>query len=213
MVEGLRSAIISGELAGGQRVVEADLCARFNVGRAAIRNALLELSTQGLIEREPNRGARVRTFTFDEAKQIAEVRMLVEGLCAAKAAERATKKEAAGLKKIVKEMATKVRQGDLLGYSDLNTTLHRVILEMAGQPVATNVVEQLRSQAARHQFRVALIPGRTQTSLKEHEAIVDAIAAGDARRASAAMHQHLQSVIDALEGVDPADYVTRPTSR
>ena len=71
-----------------QRLVEADLSDQFEASRASVRAALAELTNEGLVERVQNRGARVRAVSLAEAVEITEVRMVVEGLCATKAAER-----------------------------------------------------------------------------------------------------------------------------
>jgi len=86
VVEALRDAIVDGEFAPNQRLVEADLSERFGASRGSIRTALLELGAEGLVERVQNRGARVRAVSLAEAIEITEVRMVLEGLCAAKAA-------------------------------------------------------------------------------------------------------------------------------
>src|SRR6187399_2420603 len=82
----LREAIVSGEYVPNQRLIEADLSATYGASRAAVRTALLELGAEGLVDRLPNRGSRVRAIPLAEAIEILEVRMGLEGLCAAKAA-------------------------------------------------------------------------------------------------------------------------------
>src|SRR5580700_11690057 len=84
----LREAIRAGEMAPGHRLVELELAEQWDVTRAAVRAALLDLTGEGLVERIANRGARVRVIPVQEAVQIVECRMVLEGLCAAKAAER-----------------------------------------------------------------------------------------------------------------------------
>ncbi len=91
VVEAVHSAILRGEYAPGQRLVEIDLCERFGTSRFIARSALQELSAQGLVEFERNRGARVRAISLAEAIEITEVRRMLEGHLAARAAERATR--------------------------------------------------------------------------------------------------------------------------
>src|SRR5919204_6921859 len=102
--EALRRAILSGDVAPGQRLVEADLSSMFQVTRASARAALMDLTAEGLVERIPNRGARVRVVTQEEAVAITECRMVLEGLCAAKAAERVTDEQVAQLTRLREEM-------------------------------------------------------------------------------------------------------------
>ncbi len=95
VTEALRAAILAGEYAPRQRLVEIDLCERFGTSRFILRSALQELAAQGLVEFQRNRGARVRDVSLAEAIEITEVRILLEGHLAARAAERVTKSEAA----------------------------------------------------------------------------------------------------------------------
>src|SRR6516225_3989340 len=79
----VRAAILHGEYAPGQRLIEADLCERYGTSRFIVRAALQDLSAQGLVEFRRNRGARVREISVGEAIEITEVRKLLEGLQAA----------------------------------------------------------------------------------------------------------------------------------
>ena len=202
LVEAIREAIIRGEFVPNQRLVEADLSTQFDASRASVRSALLELTNEGLVERIQNRGARVRAVSLDEAVEISEVRMVLEGLCAAKAAAAVTGEEIRELRSIGSAMREAVAEGDLLGYSSLNQQLHRRVREIGGQRTASRMLERLRGQNVRHQFRLAMHPGRTSVSLPEHLAIIDAICTHDADAAEAAARTHLRSVIKALGEVD-----------
>ena len=197
-MDALREAITSGDFAPNQRLVEAELSEQFGVSRAAVRNALVQLTTEGLVERIQNRGARVRAVSLQEAIEITEVRMVVEGLCAARAADRATEGEHRELREIGERMQQAVAAGDVLGYSDINKRLHDLIMRISGQETACAVLGRLRGQNVRHQFRLAMHPGRPSVSLPQHLAIIEAICAGDADAAEAAMRAHLGSVIDTL---------------
>ncbi|ASR37222.1 GntR family transcriptional regulator [Prauserella marina] len=204
VADAIRDAITGGEFSPGQRLVEAELSERFGVSRAALRNAFVQLASEGLVERVQNRGARVRVVSLEEAVEITEVRMVVEGLCAAKAAERATEADRSALRESGRRMRDAVADGDVLAYSELNRQLHERILELSGQATAGAVLHRLRGQNVRHQFRLALRPGRPAVSLPEHLTIIDAVCAGDADAAEKAMRDHLRSVIEVLPEVDNA---------
>jgi DNA-binding GntR family transcriptional regulator len=196
--DGLRQAILAGEMASGQRLVEEELAATLGVTRASLRAALFDLTAEGLVERIPNRGARVRSITVSEAVAITECRMVLEGLCAAKAAERITDDQAAQLTELGTEMQRCVAEGEPLKYSALNRELHRLIREVSGQAVASSLLERLNGQLVRHQFQLSLRPGRPQASLPEHLAIIAAITGRRAAEAEEAARRHLRSVIAAL---------------
>ena len=204
----IREAITRGDFAPNQRLVEAELSEQFDASRAAVRNALVQLTTEGLVERIQNRGARVRAVSLEEASEITEVRMAVAGLCAARAAERATDEDRSELREIGEQMRTAVSGGDVWGYSELNKRLHSLVLRVSGQQTAHEVLSRLRGQNVRHQFRLAMHPGRPSVSLPQHVAIIEAICATDPAAAEQAMREHLRSVIDAL----PEVHRTRTTA-
>lgn len=202
LAERIRAAIVAGDFAPGQRLVEAELSEMFNTTRGVVRSALVDLSHQGIVERIANRGARVRAVSVEEAIAITEVRMVVEGLCAAKAAERITDEEIANLRDLGRRMEEAVRAGEVLTYSQLNTALHDRIRELCAQGVAAEVLDNLRARNVRHAFRLALRPGRPQVSLPEHLAIIDELCARSPEGAERAVRRHIASVITALRESD-----------
>jgi DNA-binding GntR family transcriptional regulator len=204
VTEALRAAILTGEYAPRQRLVETGLCERFGTSRFILRAALQELAAQGLVEFQRNRGARVRDVSFAEAIEITEVRILLEGHLAALAAERLTKSDGVMLRRIVKDMRTAVGKAELLTYSDLNARLHAAVRDIAGHQTASRLLRQLRDQTIRHQFSLSVVPGRATVSLPQHEAIVAAITARRPDEAQRAMHEHLQSVIQAFQALSAA---------
>jgi len=204
VTEALRAAILAGEYAPKQRLVEIDLCARFGTSRFILRSALQELAAQGLVEFQRNRGARVREVSLSEAVEITEVRILLEGLLAARAAERVTNTDIAMLRKLSKDMRAAVEKSELLTYSELNARLHGAIRDIAAHETASRLLRQLRDQTVRHQFSLSLVPGRPAVSLPQHEAIVAAIVNRDAGAAEQAMRAHLHSVIEAFRALSAA---------
>lgn len=195
----LRAHVLDGTLAPGSRLVELQLAEEYAVSRAAVRTAIGELAKEGLVDRQANRGAVVRRVALDEAIQITEVRKLLERLMAARAAEHATDAERHELRSIVVAMRAAVEEDRLADYSELNGVLHRRVREISHHDIAADLVANLRNRAAHHQFRLALIPGRALVSLPQHEAIVDAVVAGDGAAAERAMADHLDSVVSALQ--------------
>jgi DNA-binding GntR family transcriptional regulator len=194
----LRDDILAGTFPPGERLIELQLTERYGVGRAAIRAALVELDSEGLVQREANRGATVRRISVAEAVEITQARAALEGLIARLAAERASEAERAELRALLADMTEAVAEGDGLSYSKLNRRLHGSLCTIARHRVADDLVANLRNRAAHHQFRLALVPGRAEESLGQHRAIVEAVTAGDGPAAEAAMRDHLASVIDVL---------------
>jgi DNA-binding GntR family transcriptional regulator len=201
--EALREAILRGEYLPGERLVEAQLCERLGVSRFNVRTALQELGADGLVEVQRNKGAHVRKVSLDEAIEITEVRMVLEGLVAARAAERVTAAQARELKEIGSLMRGAVRAGEFRRYSDLNQRLHSLIRQIAGHRRADTLLESLRGPLVRHQFMLSLLPGRPAISLPQHRRIITAICVRDPGGAEAAMREHIASVIAAMRTADP----------
>jgi len=202
----VRQAILNGDLAPGQRLVEEDLAGTLGVTRQSLRAALLDLASEGLVERIPNRGARVRVVSTEEAVAITECRMALEALCAAKAAERITDDEAVQLRELAENLKRSVAEGNPLKYSELNRELHRRVGVISGQTVAIGLLDRLHAQIVRHQFQLARRPGRPEVSLPEHVAIAQAVADRRPADADHAVRAHLASVIDALRADNTSDH-------
>ena len=194
----LREAIISGKHHPNELLVESELVEKLGLGRSVVRTALARLEQEGLVIRETNRGARVRLISEHEAYEIIEVRMVLEGLAARKAAEKITAQQGESLRAILEEMRIRHKEGDLLGYSDGNARLHRFIIECSGHETVRNLVDMLKAQSVRFQYRTILTPGRPDHSLSEHEAMVEAICSGNPDAAEKAVQFHLRSVAKTL---------------
>ncbi|MEI3845814.1 MULTISPECIES: GntR family transcriptional regulator [unclassified Microbacterium] len=202
LTQQIRDAILDAQFAPHQRLIEADLSERYGASRASVRNALMNLAGEGLVERLPNRGARVRAISVDEAIEIVEVRIGLETLCARKAAENVTASDAAQLRALRADIERAIGSGDLMAYSRLNQELDRRIRDLSRHGTATQLLERLRAQSARHQFRLAFHPGRAATSAPEHIAIIDAILAKDPDAAEAATRAHLSGIVEVLHSME-----------
>ena len=194
----LRDAILTGVLVPNQRLVEAEMSSTFQLPRAAVRTALLRLEHEGLIEREPHRGARVRLVSQKEAVEILQARAALEGLAAQRAALKIDAAGAEELQEILDRQRAALEEEDLLGASDVNAQLHAKLVELSGHATAQRLIKSLNSQMVRFQFRTILIPGRPSQSLEEHRGIVRAVIEGDPDEAERAMRRHLNNVAQAL---------------
>jgi DNA-binding GntR family transcriptional regulator len=201
LVAQIRSEIVNGSFYPNEHLIEGQLATQFGVSRSAVRAALIELAAEGLVEREANRGARVRAVQWNEAMEISEVRRLLEGLCAAKAAERVTDEEAEDLLQLIAQMEETVKNDDRLRFSQLNWVLHDQIREISGHQTASEIVHRLRNRAVRYHFQSFLAPGRAANSLEEHRAVVQAIVARDPEGAERAARAHFDNSIKTLMSI------------
>ncbi len=207
--ERLRGAIVRGEIAPNSRLVESDIGSYFEMSRGAVRNALIRLEQEGLVIREPNRGARVRQVSDREAIEILQARAVLEGLAVRLTAERIDDVGAERLRQCLARHRELLESGDLLGASDANADLHSALLELSGHGTAQRLIQGLNAQMVRYQYRTILIPGRPAASQAEHAAIVEAVVAGRGEDAETAMRRHLFNVAEALQrgllpGIDRA---------
>ncbi len=197
--EEIRAAIISGRYQPRERLTESDLAQTFGTSRQTVRAALIRLEEQGLVVLEPNRGASVRSFSVPDAIRIMRLRELLEGFAAALAAEKATNEELAELRGLVQKMRTCHDAGDLIGYSALNDPFHKLVVKAARDEQVENFVTSLNYVLVRFQFRSILVPGRADSSLHEHERIVECLVSRDGPGAEAAMRKHISHARTALE--------------
>jgi DNA-binding GntR family transcriptional regulator len=198
VMERIRRRILSGEFAPNQRLIESELCQDYNASRLVVRIALQNLASDGLVELQKNRGARVRAISREEAIEIVEVRKALEGLSAARAAQLATAADRAELEEIAAEMRTAVESGAVLNYAQLSSRLHEAIQRISNNQTCAKMLDRLNAQMVRHQFSLILQPGRAAVSLGYHEQVVQAISRADSVEAEKAMRQHLESLSEEL---------------
>jgi len=208
--DALRDAIVHGDIAPEARLVESDISTTFEMSRGEVRTALIRLEQEGLVVREPHRGARVRRVSDDEAVEILQARAVLEGLAVRQTAQRIDKAGSARVQACLTRQRELLEIGDLLGASEANAELHATLLELSGHGTALRLIRALNSQTVRYQYRTILIPGRSAASQAEHAAIVDAVVAGKPEEAENAMRTHLFNVAEAVQrgllpgGIDKA---------
>jgi DNA-binding GntR family transcriptional regulator len=205
----LRDAITSGRFQPNERLIEKDLVELLGTSRGSVRVVLARLEQEGLVVREPNRGARVRLVSESEAVEIVEARCALEALAARHAAVNATDADVATLRAIMTELGNLRHSGDLLAYADTNRELHATIIRMSAHGTTATLLAMLKSQSVSFQYRSILQPGRADRSIEEHEALVQAIAARDPAAAETAMRAHLEEAINALKASIASGRVAR----
>lgn len=202
VVAAIRDGIVRGRYAPGQRLPESDLVTRHRASRGVVRSALVQLENEGVVERERNRGARVRAISLEEAVEITEVRAALESVCAAKAARRAGPGDRDRLRALGAELRTAVAASDVPTYSRVNQEVHHAVREISRHTTAGVLLDRLHTQSVRYHYTVALLPGRPAIGLAEHLAVIDSVCSGDPDVAEVTMRDHLLSVVDALHQID-----------
>ena len=195
----IKQKIMNGEYVPAQRLIESTLAEELDVGRHHVRSALDRLQSDGLVHIEPNRGASVKSLDLDEVIDILTARGFLEAGVAQLAADHISADQIGQLEFCIKEMRTALDNGDYDLYSATNKRFHHTIYESSGNETMPQMINSLRQRLARLQFRTILIPGRTERSLKEHEAICRALQSRDATAAAHAASQHIHCLKTAIE--------------
>jgi DNA-binding GntR family transcriptional regulator len=198
--EALRAEIVDGRLQPGQRLRTAALAERLGFSRTPIREALVLLEGEGLVKLEPRRGAVVRAFAGEDLMDLYEVRALLEAHAARRAAEHIGPADLQRLHELValgegRRTATRDDAEAQIGW---NVEFHRVVCRAADSP---RLLEALRAVAGIPlAFRTAtwLDDAQRARSLASHREVADALSAGSAERAEAAMRMHLLGARDYL---------------
>lgn len=214
--EDLLERILRGDLAPGERINEPDVCARLQVSRVPVREALRELESSGLVTSRKHAGTFVRDIQDNEVLDLYEMRSLLDGFAGAKAAalpDSARHTLSQALQNSVLSMKAAATQQDVPAYYAENLQFHWLIIEAAGnQPLAStyrDVVQKL------HLARLkSLSQGLSmQSSATEHTHIAQAIAQGDAEQARQLLTQHVSSAFQRLRNSVAVTLSAHPTTR
>jgi DNA-binding GntR family transcriptional regulator len=191
VVEQLEQAITSGRLALGQRLVEPDLMQEFGASRGSIREALNRLSAAGYVELLPNRGALVRRLSRKEVGDRYLIRVRLEGLAAAQAAQSLDQGD--GRARLFALMAESSRLTTPEDYREHNYRLHGLIAELSANPQLATFIRQLWLPGFMVELRALLDMDYRLSSAEDHRRIAAAILAQDSEAAEAAMRAHLEA--------------------
>lgn len=194
VVGAIRQRLFDGALVPGQRLVEADLMAEFDVGRGTVREALQRLSSDGLVALVRNRGAMVHRLSRREVTEQFAIREVLEGLAAGTAAHRIDEDgNRAVLERLWQRQQIAARQSTVAEYFRLNRDFHLLIVTMAGNQQLHRMLDHLHIRLFALQFKGALGLGDRDISFADHRRIADAILAGNAAAAQRAMRRHVRN--------------------
>ncbi len=194
----IRQAIVDGRVLPGFRLKEEELAQQLGISRTPIREALLVLQAEGLVETAPNRGATVRAYELSDLEDMYDLRALLEGNAARRAAGRVTHDQLAELR------ASCVRFEALLGTGDIpalvaeNAVFHETILEAAGSERLTGMVRQVVALPLVYRSYLWYSAAQASASLHYHGQLVKALEQRDAERAELVMREHVYEARDVL---------------
>lgn len=205
----IKGFVLSMEVSPGQNITENAISEMFNIGRTPVREALAKLEAEGLIS--SNKGRKtIYALSFEEIKEIFEIKMVLEGAIVNWATQRGSAKDKKLLSDTIVEMVrlsqnrpneTNQREEYLTKWLEIDAKLHSIIFRMAKCKKAEEMIRKLNLQWHRTRISVYALEGRTVRAAKEHETFVHHILAGDGEKAEAAMKLHLSNLVGEIEHV------------
>lgn len=207
----IRQSILSGAFPPGMRLREAAIAASTNVSRTPVREALRRLSAEGLVELEANSGARVASWSKEDAEEITALRVVLESFAAELAAQKITDEEFEGLRALQDELDAAVAAPGELDYdaiADFNNRFHDRIVTIAGNlRLRAALTQVVQAPLILRKFATFDRP-RLERSMAHHREILAALEARDPAWAASAMRTHIlaaRAYDDRLEAVAGSD--------
>jgi DNA-binding GntR family transcriptional regulator len=194
VVDMLRALILAGEIAPGTRLLQNELAARFEISTTPVREALRQLTAEGLLEGDAHRGVSVHGTSPEELEQIYELRLELEPLEVSHTVARATEGDIGRLEALVEAMET---EADTAEWLSLNVVFHEVLSEIADRPRVRDILRSLRHLSALYiAGSIHEVPERLATANTEHRALVRAIRDGDVEAAQKTIIEHLRHTLE-----------------
>lgn len=184
--ERIRAAIVTGDLKLGEQVSEAQLAARMGVSKTPVREALVRLQSQGLVQIHPQRGTFVFRLTPEEVGQLCRFRAMVETEALREAMETDRAALLKGMKQCVKAMKTAEAAQDLPALARIDMAFHWTFFEVCPSPYVRAAYEVLRSQLTALRYRSPIT-----NAVSSHQVLVDAVGDGDVDAACALLREHV----------------------
>lgn len=192
--ERIRDDIVSLRLKPGEALSVNDLAAQFGTSRSPVREAIIRLANEGLVEIFPQSGTRVSPIRMSDVREVYFVRRAVEAALVHHLAREHTLDQVKVLRGILNQQKDCVGREDVPGFYKLDELFHHTIADFAGYPGVWRLMHVQKFQMDRLRHFVLPMPSRSKKIVKEHKAIIDAIAKGDPAGAGEAMGHHLQQV-------------------
>ena len=191
--EQIEQKILSGDCAPGSVLSENRLSAELGVSRTPVREALARLESQGLLQTAPNRGIVVSGVTPEDAADIYEIRLRIEGLAAARCAQRISPEQVRALGEMVELQEFYAGRENAQRLRVLDSDFHQAIFEYCASPTLAAILTDLHHKLQRYRAISLSRPERTVQAVLEHKQIYEAIARGDAPQAQRLTERHVRN--------------------
>jgi DNA-binding GntR family transcriptional regulator len=195
----LRAALITGEMKPGETYSVPGLAE--NSG-TPVREAVLDLTKEGILVVVPNKGFRVVEISADTLSQLTEIRLILEIPVTVKIAAMITHDEIEGLRGIALAIQKHAKKQDLINFIEADRQFHNGILKLSGNPLLAEFADQLRSRARIYALPFIVATGQLETSASEHLVILDAMGKRDFATVERVLVHHINYTIDAIQATD-----------
>ena len=199
----LRQAIITGEFAPGERLMEISLANRLGVSRTPVREAIRKLELEGLVIMIPRKGAQVARITEKNLRDVIEIRTVLEEFAAVLACERIDQSGLHDLCQAHEDFIRSVENGDILDIVDKDETFHDTIFRATNNDRLISIINNLREQFYRYRMEYVKDIRQRSNLVEEHRELLDAISSRDSIKAKELMKTHLlnqqQEVINNIQ--------------
>ena len=189
----LRQAIITGEFAPGERLMEIALANRLGVSRTPVREAIRKLELEGLVVMIPRKGAEVAKITEKDLRDVLEVRSSLEELAAELATERMNEEIKEKLEKALDDFKKAIDSEDNAAIADSDVEFHDIIFEATGNARLIQIISNLREQMYRYRLEYIKDEDKRQILLVEHDNILNALRQRHMEEAKEAMREHIDN--------------------
>ncbi|MCZ4119256.1 GntR family transcriptional regulator [Streptomyces sp. H39-S7] len=190
----LRAALIAGELRPGVVYSAPALAADFGISATPVREAMLDLAREGLVEPVRNKGFRVTEMNERDLDQYTEIRALIEVPTVGRVTRTATPEQLEELRPVAEEIVAAARAHDLIGYLEADRRFHLTLLGLAGNERLVEAVGDLRKRSRLYGLTRLDERGELVSSAEEHLELLDLMITGDAEAAEECMARHLGHV-------------------
>ncbi|MCG7209203.1 GntR family transcriptional regulator [Streptomyces arenae] len=205
VVDVLRAALIAGELRPGEVYSAPGLAPRLGVSATPVREAMLELAKEGMVEIVPNKGFRVTAVSEKQLDEYTHVRSLIEIPTTVGLAATARPEDLEALRPVAQEIVASALKGDLIAYVEADLAFHLGLLALAGNDHLVDVVRDLRRRSRLFGLTALARAGRLTASAEEHLELLDALLARDEQAVREVMTRHLGHVRGLWAAGPPTD--------
>lgn len=197
----VKEKIMNRHLKPGSFLTDGQLALELGMSRTPVREAFRLLEYEGFLSSRARRGWEVNSLSLKDIQEIFDVKETLESMLARKAAECENEPKRKQLKRLMEQMkkSASSKEKDYDAWREADIELHRVLLAMSGNVRASRIIRDLNDQWYRIRLSLMAMQGRLERSNTEHEAVVEAVLAGDGSGAERHMRNHLHNLREELE--------------